>query len=140
MNSEKFMGISIEKIKRSPAFGAEGKAIDFIIECERRREELGLSYSDMARKMGCSRSYVSQLMEGHGSMTFRTMQKLAYALDFDFRILVLPNRGLRGNGKGSKAGLIKTKKKAATSGLARKAEMTKRVPAAAGKGTPKKRP
>lgn len=49
-----------------------------------RMKELGLSRTALARRMKVSRSYVTKVLSGDVSFTFRTASKLARALQMDF--------------------------------------------------------
>jgi antitoxin component HigA of HigAB toxin-antitoxin module len=42
-------------------------------------ESAGLSYADLARELGCSRSYITQVFSGQRNATLRTMADLAWA-------------------------------------------------------------
>jgi transcriptional regulator with XRE-family HTH domain len=42
-------------------------------------ESAGLSYADVARQLGCSRSHITKLFSGHRNATLRTIADLAWA-------------------------------------------------------------
>lgn len=42
-------------------------------------ESAGLSYADLARQLGCSRSHITQLFSGQRNATLRTIADLAWA-------------------------------------------------------------
>ena len=42
-------------------------------------ESVGLSYADLARALGCSRSHITQLFSGQRNATLRTVADLAWA-------------------------------------------------------------
>lgn len=52
-----------------------------LAQCEARRRRLGLSYAELARRMGVSRAYVSKLMGGGAGLSIRSLGKLAAALE-----------------------------------------------------------
>ncbi len=52
---------------------------DFARELHRRMKDMGVSPSELARRMGTSKAYVSQLLDG-GNFTLLTMVKIAMAL------------------------------------------------------------
>lgn len=58
---------------------------DFARDMHRRMKERGISASDLARRMGTSKAYVSQLLDG-GNFTLQTMVKVAMALDAVVRV------------------------------------------------------
>jgi len=79
-----------EALRSTPEYKATGLAIDFIVACERRRDELGLSYADVARKLGVTRARVNQLFSGECNMTLKTMQELADVLEMEIQITAEP--------------------------------------------------
>ena len=50
----------------------------------RRMRELGLSQSDLARRMHVSRPYITKVLRQDVTFSFRTAAKLAQALEMDF--------------------------------------------------------
>lgn len=81
----------IDDLRTAPEYKATGLAIDFIVSCERRREELKLSYADVARKLGVTRARVNQLFSGECNMTLKTMQELADVLEMEIKITAIPS-------------------------------------------------
>ncbi len=76
----------LDDLRTAPEYKATGLALDFVLACERKREELGLSYADVARKLNVSRARVNQLFRGECNMTLVTMQSLADALELRIEI------------------------------------------------------
>ena len=58
---------------------------DFAREMHRRMKEKGMNAAELARRMGTSKAYVSQLLDG-GNFTLLTMVKVAMALDAVVRV------------------------------------------------------
>jgi transcriptional regulator with XRE-family HTH domain len=58
---------------------------DFAREMHRRMKERGMNAAELARRMGTSKAYVSQLLDG-GNFTLLTMVKVAMALDTVVRV------------------------------------------------------
>jgi|SRR6185312_7015749 len=58
---------------------------DFAREMHRRMKERGINAAELARRMGTSKAYVSQLLDG-GNFTLLTMVKVAMALDAVVRV------------------------------------------------------
>jgi transcriptional regulator with XRE-family HTH domain len=58
---------------------------DFAREMHRRMKERGVSAAELARRMGTSKAYVSQLLDG-GNFTLLTMVKVAMALGAVVRV------------------------------------------------------
>ncbi len=76
----------LDELRQTTDYRAANAAIDFIVECEMRRDELGLTYADLARKLNVSRARINQLFRGETNMTVRTMQELADALGLALEI------------------------------------------------------
>lgn len=79
----------------TPEAIAEGVAIDYIFEAEKRRHELGLSYAELARRMGVSRAYMSKLMSGTQNSTLGSLVKLALVLGCEVKLSLKPVRRKR---------------------------------------------
>jgi len=65
------------------------KTVDHICSAFLRRilirmKELGISQSDMARRMHVSRPYITKVLSQDVNISFRTAAKLARALSMDF--------------------------------------------------------
>jgi len=75
---------------------AEGIALDLALMCERRREELGLSYAEIARRMGVSRQRVNRLFSGTQNSTIGSLVKLALVLDCKLEITISAQARKRG--------------------------------------------
>lgn len=52
-----------------------------------RREELGLSQSDVGKRCGMSRSVVSRIENGESSPVFRTLRRIVRALDLEIELV-----------------------------------------------------
>ena len=83
-----------EDLRNTPDYKATGIAIDFIVACERRREQLSLSYADVARKLGVTRPRVNQLFSGECNMTLKTMQELADVLGLSIKLITMAEQQL----------------------------------------------
>src|SRR5690606_19320944 len=55
-------------------------------------QDKGLTRADLARKIGCSRSYVTQLFSGSKNPTLGTVADLAWALGYRARVSFEPLR------------------------------------------------
>lgn len=49
----------------------------------RRMEEQSITQVELARRMGCTQQYVSNLLKGSSNMTLETIARLEKALDLD---------------------------------------------------------
>ena len=56
----------------------------FLRRILRRMKELGLSQTDLARRMNVSRPYITKVLRQDVNFSFRTAAKLANALKMDF--------------------------------------------------------
>jgi transcriptional regulator with XRE-family HTH domain len=57
------------------------------VQLQRRREALGLSQRDVADQMGTSQSHVSELETGTTNPNLPTLERWAYTLGFEVRIV-----------------------------------------------------
>jgi len=75
--------------KRKMEIEEEGFILDLIEELSVRMQEKKMSRADLARAMGTSRSWVTQLFKGrYENMTVRTLYKLATALDHKVKVTI----------------------------------------------------
>lgn len=58
----------------------------FLDIVERKREKLGWSRKELAKKVGTSASYITQLMRGDKLVNMQTLAKMQKALDIKFEI------------------------------------------------------
>jgi transcriptional regulator with XRE-family HTH domain len=70
---------------RSVDYWQDVAQTDFARDMHRRMKERGISAAELARRMGTSKAYVSQLLDG-GNFTLLTMVKVAMALDAVVRV------------------------------------------------------
>lgn len=56
--------------------------MDISASVHKRMTEVGMSQTDLAKKMGMDRSQLSRLLSGDGNVTLRTIARLEVALDF----------------------------------------------------------
>lgn len=70
---------------------ADEKLADCLMDlCELvygRMEELGMSKSDLARKLGMSPIMITKFLSGESNMTLKTISQLDAALELDFNLL-----------------------------------------------------
>jgi len=76
----------LDEMAAMPESIAEGIALDLALEFEKRRDELGLSYAEIARRMGVSRQRVHRLFSGTQNSTIGSLLKLALVLGCDLKI------------------------------------------------------
>lgn len=65
----------------APDYLAEGVLLDITEQIAVRLRDLQMSAADLAKRLGVSRAYISQIMNGKPNMTVRTVVGIAHALD-----------------------------------------------------------
>ena len=65
--------------KQSDSYWVESAKLDFSIEMEKKRKRAGLSYADIAEKIGSSAAYITKIFRGDANFTIESMVKLAKA-------------------------------------------------------------
>jgi ribosome-binding protein aMBF1 (putative translation factor) len=74
-----------KQARESPAYRAaleeQAPFEEFARLVIRKRMQLGLTQEEIAKRMGTSHSVISRLESGQHSMSFKTMRKLAQALE-----------------------------------------------------------
>jgi predicted transcriptional regulator len=94
----------IDEEAESPLAQAEYRSLNFIADCEVLRQELQLSYAELARRMGVSRAYVYKLMQGGSNNKLSSLVKLAAALGAEVRLsLEVPRQPKRRRRSGEAA-------------------------------------
>lgn len=75
--------------KQHDSYWVEQLKLDFSISLEKRRKNAGLSYADLAKKIGTSPAYVSKIFRGDANFTIESMVKLSRATGgkVDLRII-----------------------------------------------------
>jgi transcriptional regulator with XRE-family HTH domain len=72
--------------EKDPVYLAESLALEVAIEVYQQMKEAGLSQARFAKRLGVSRPYVSQVLQGKTNMTILTLAKIAKALGSDLTI------------------------------------------------------
>jgi len=75
----------LAEASRSVDYWQDVAQTDFARDMHRRMKESGISAAELARRMGTSKAYASQLMDG-GNFTLLTMVKVAMALGAVVRV------------------------------------------------------
>lgn len=65
--------------KRTDAYWVESVKLDFAMALEKQIRISGLSYANLAKKIGTSAAYISKVFRGDTNMTIETMVKLSRA-------------------------------------------------------------
>jgi transcriptional regulator with XRE-family HTH domain len=76
--------------EEDPVYLAESLALELSIDVYRQMKEAGLNQARFAERLGVSKPYVSQVLQGKTNMTILTLAKIAKALGSDLRITLKP--------------------------------------------------
>jgi len=71
-------------------FAIEGLVTDAAELVARLMEEQGVKKAELARRLGKSRAWVTQLLSGEANMTIRTFAELAYVLGAEVKLRAQP--------------------------------------------------
>lgn len=80
----------LDRARRSPEFWHEVAVDDFTEEVIETMARRGVSRSELARRLGTSKAYVTKLLGGDANFTLMTMVKLALALGAELRVHLAP--------------------------------------------------
>lgn len=80
----------INEARRRDEHWEEWAISDFTEELSRRIDELGISRTVLAERLGASQPYVTKVLRGDANFTIRSMTKLARAVDRIVRIHLAP--------------------------------------------------
>ena len=78
MSTDRYSAM-IADAKESVDYWLDIAQTDFAREMHRRMKDLNVNPTELARRMGTSKAYISQLLDG-GNFTLQTMVKIAMAL------------------------------------------------------------
>ena len=88
---------SLEKYRRylettddSAEYWAEGAVLEFTEDLSRIMDEAGISRSELAEKLGTSKSYITKIFSGQANFTLETMAKFAHAIGRVLRVHLAP--------------------------------------------------
>lgn len=69
-------------------------ALDFSVQVNDILKVMGITRKELSERMGCSRAYVTQILDGHTNLTFKSMGKIAAALQMDIKAPELYHKDL----------------------------------------------
>jgi len=72
--------------KNRKEFNQEGLILDVTEQIWERLDELGLKKQDLAHRLGCGKSHVTQLLNGGRNLTLRSLSDIALALESEIKI------------------------------------------------------
>jgi len=81
-----------EELEKTWVYAYAEKVGDIAVLASLRTKELGITKAELARRMGISRSTVSEMLGGDNNFTIKTLAKLAKALDMSIEEIVAYKR------------------------------------------------
>lgn len=90
MNAETWFREKLRALENDPDYLTEEVLIDVTEQLYIRMREAGMKPADLAKRLGVSRAFISQLFNGKPNMTMRTLVGVAHALDQRIQISVRP--------------------------------------------------
>jgi transcriptional regulator with XRE-family HTH domain len=70
-----------DELKTDPVFIAESLVVDIVENVIEIMESQRISNSELARRLGTSKAYISKILNGNPNMTILTLSKIASALN-----------------------------------------------------------
>src|SRR5437868_4306171 len=80
MKTETWFGQQLTEYANDPDFLIDGLLLEVTDQICVRLSQLDMRPADLAQRLGTSRAYVSQLLNGRPNMTMRTLVAVAHAL------------------------------------------------------------
>lgn len=80
-----------EESKGGDSYWVESQKLSFAMALERQRLAQGLSYVELARKLGTSPAYISKVFRGDANLTIDSMVKFARGLGASLEIGLIDN-------------------------------------------------
>jgi len=79
-----------EKLEQDPVYWTEYLKLEFAEELSRLMDERGLTKTDLATKLGCSRAYITKVFNTTFNPTLETLAKIALAFDARVELKLVP--------------------------------------------------
>lgn len=79
-----------DRTKTSDRYWVERSILDFTEEIVARMEQLGVSKSELANRLGKTPQFVTKLLHGSNNFTLETMVKVARQLNAEVRVHLQP--------------------------------------------------
>lgn len=111
MNSVDILRSRVKEWQDDPGYQYEGLVLAITEQIAELMEKQGLRRTDLADRLGTSKAYVTQLLDGPSNLTLRTLVKIAGALDVSVDVRLTPRGRTKaaaterrsGTGRGLKA-------------------------------------
>src|SRR5437016_2903252 len=79
-----------DSLQDEPESLAVQRALEIVLVAEQQRQGQGLTYTQVAKRMGVTKAYVSKLFQGNENSTLVTLCKLAQALGCTLEVRLNP--------------------------------------------------
>ena len=83
-----------DRAETSSDYCRASATIDFAEDLSRLMEEAGVSRAELARRLGTSPAYVTQVLRADGNFTLETMTRFAMALGHQVRVHLAPMKSV----------------------------------------------
>ena len=83
-----------DRAEASPEYWRASATIDFAEDLSRLMDEAGVSRAELARRLGTSPAYITQVLRADGNFTLETMTRFAMALGHQVRIHLAPRKSV----------------------------------------------
>lgn len=83
-----------EAAEKRPEYWQQDAILDFAEEVYRLMEERGVSRAELARRLGTSQAYVTQVLRADSNFTVGTMTRIGMALDHRLRLHLAPKHSI----------------------------------------------
>lgn len=90
MSEKSTYEILLEKPENRRLWAQEGLVLEGSELVARLMNESGVTRSELAKRIGKTRSYVTQLLSGSRNMTLRTLADIAFALGAEVKMEAVP--------------------------------------------------
>jgi transcriptional regulator with XRE-family HTH domain len=80
----------LKQPNKSVEYWRETAVLDFTEELAKAMNDVGMTRTDLAERVGASKSYVTKVFSGESNFTIETMAKFAIAVDHAVRIHIAP--------------------------------------------------
>ena len=85
MGQRKSLEQRLKENRFNDMYIASDLALDFSVQVNDILKVRGITRKELSERMGCSRAYVTQILDGHTNLTFKSMGKIAAALQMDIK-------------------------------------------------------
>ena len=80
MNTQEWFSQQLREFENDPEYLAEGLRIDLIEDFLQIMEEQSVSRAELARRLGCSNTYITKLLNGKENFTLLKLAQIGVAL------------------------------------------------------------